>query len=322
MKKNIYLLCLTVLLSSSAYANLYSYLWVSHNHARGSILYTGPAQTDISGAMDSFFTGTMHIAYADCDEKGDKYMIYNGHDLWIFIPSSITVNGKIITLLPDTPSGYSYKGQLSGGEYAFNKYTVKPDGGVLGKCNSVGITWPMNDTYPAISLKAKISGLPAGTYTGAFPVRLGYGDYYTATPEISRFPETLIYEHSTVVQIPYSIKITNTCQLSSTNITIDHGQFSIREGNGNFVKKDISINCDGEAQLTIDFQPLTVPTTLYKNGVGVGLGHGFDAVVQIGDLGLSNASTAKTIRLHKGTTTMPLTSTIHENDNPSVGTLY
>ncbi|ECN7770473.1 hypothetical protein KN839_004491 [Salmonella enterica] len=253
-----------------------------------------------------------------------KYVRYSGVEYWIFIPSSINMNGANVLLTPETPAGYTAAGKLSGGDYVFNKYVSRTDGVVLGACGTIGNTWPMNYTYPTITIKANVSGLSAGTYTGTFPVKMAYAEYFAekSASDISRFPSVLAYNHATVSQIPYNINITNTCQVSPSNMTIDHGQFGIGQGNGNEVRKDFSITCENSAQITIDFQPLTAPTKSYTNGVGVGLGNGFDTVVQIGNLGLSNASMSKTIQVPKGVTTMPLISTIHENNNSSVGTLY
>ncbi|EPH4539569.1 PapG chaperone-binding domain-containing protein [Escherichia coli] len=279
--------------------------------------------TNITGSLGALYTGTMKIAYVDCSTTANKYVNYHGMEYWVFIPSSVNMNGINVILTPDTPAGYTSAGRLSSGEYVFNKYILKTEN-IFGACGTIGNTWPMNYTYPSITIKANVTGLPAGTYTGRIPVKLAYAEYFTenSASDISRFSSSLAYNHTTESQIPYNINITNACQVSPSNMTIDHGQFGIGQGNGNVVRKDFSITCENTAQITIDFQPLTAPTKSYTNGVGVGLGHGFDAVVQIGNLGLSNASTSKTIQIQKGVTTIPLISTIHENNNSSVGTLY
>ncbi|CAD5644363.1 protein PapG [Escherichia coli] len=325
IKRYCILLYSVMLFSFNSYGvNTYSYLWVTDKNASGDLSYTGPALTNITGSLGALYTGTMRIAYVDCSTTANKYVGYSGLEYWIFIPSSISMNGVNVLLTPETPTGYTSAGKLSSGEYVFNKYISKTAGGVLGACGTIGNTWPMNYTYPTITIKANVSGLSAGTYTGTFPVKMAYGEYFTenSASDISRFSSSLAYNYATVLQIPYNINITNTCQVSPSNMTIDHGQFGIGQGNGNVVRKDFSIACENTAQITIDFQPLTAPTKSYTNGVGVGLGNGFDTVVQIGSLGLSNASTSKTIQIPKGVTTIPLISTIHENNNSSVGTLY
>ncbi|EPO2325292.1 PapG chaperone-binding domain-containing protein [Escherichia coli] len=324
MKKYSILLCSAMLFSSGSYAvNTYSYLWITDKNASGELSYTGPSLTNITGTLGALYTGTMKIAYVDCSTTANKYVSYNGVEYWIFIPSSVKMNGINVMLTPDAPAGYTSVGKLSSGEYVFNKYILKSASG-LGACGTIGQTWPTNYTYPPITIKANVTGLPAGTYTGRIPVKMAYAEYFTenSASEISRFPNSLAYNYATELQIPYNINITNTCQVSPSEMTIDHGKFGIGKGNGNVVKRDFSITCENTAQITIDFQPLTAPTKSYTNGVGVGLGHGFDAVVQIGNLGLSNASTSKTIQIQKGVTTIPLISTIHENNNSSVGTLY
>lgn len=324
IKKYCILLYSVMLFSFSSYGvNTYSSLWVTNNNASGDLSYTGPALTNITGSLGALYTGTMRIAYVDCSTTANKYVSYNGVEYWMFVPSSISMNGVNVILTPETPTGYTSAGKLPSGEYVFNKYILKSASG-LGACGQIGNTWPTNYTYPTVAIKANVSGLSAGTYTGTFPVKMAYGEYYTehSASDISRFSSSLAYNYATEVQIPYNINITNTCQVSPSNMTIDHGQFGIGQGNGNMVRKDFSITCENTAQITIDFQPLTAPTKSYTNGVGVGLGNGFDTVVQIGNLGLSNASTSKTIQIPKGVTTIPLISTIHENNNSSVGTLY
>ncbi len=324
MKIHCVLLYSFMLLSQNSYcANDYSYLWVTDINASGGFSYSGPSLTNITGTLSALYTGTMKIAYVDCSTTERKEVRYQGVEYWVFIPSSVSMNGVNVILTPDTPTGYTLAGKLSSGEYIFNKYILKSASGD-GKCSPIGMTWPMNYTYPAISISANVSKLPAGTYTGTFPVRMAYAEYFTgnSASDISRFPNSLAYNNAIEVLVPYDINITNTCQISPSDMIIDHGQFGIGQGNGNVVKKDLSITCENTAQITIDFQPLTIPTRAYTEGVGVGLGNGFDAVVQIGNLGLSNASTSKTIQIQKGITTIPLISTIHENKNSSVGTLY
>lgn len=324
MKKCCIFLCSIIMVFSfgSYGANMYSYLWVTYKNASGNLSYSGPSLSNITGTLGSLYTGTMSVAYVDCSTTTNKYINYNGRDYWFFIPSFITMNGINVSLTPVPPSGYTFVGKLPGGEYIFNQYTQEKRG-EIGSCSKIGYTYPINYTYPAISIKANVSGLSAGTYKGTFPVKIAYAEYFAMqASDISRFPSSLAYNHATELQVPYSITITNNCQVSPSDITIDHGQFGIGQGDGNVVRENFSITCENTAQITIDFQPITAPTKPYTNGVGVGLGHGFDAVVQIGNLGLSNGSTSKTIQIQKGITTIPLISTIHENNNSSVGTLY
>lgn len=323
MTKHCIFLLLVMIFSPGAYsANTYAYLWKTNNNASGGFSYTGPSLATISGAMSSLYTGTMSISYATCSTTEHEYVFYQGVDRWIFIPSSIIINGINVPLSVNAPHGYYLAGQLPSGEYVYKSYVVT-NVSMEGKCSDVGHMYPINYTYPEISLTADVSGLVSGAYAGTIPIKMAFAEYFTINSgsEISRFSDDLAYNNTSVVQLPFNINITNTCQLSPLNITIDHGKFNIGQGNGNTVKKDLAVTCDGPTSLTIDFKPLTAPTKSYSDGVGVGLGHGVDAVVQIGDFGLSNASTAKTIQVEKGVTTMTLTSTIHENDNSSVGNL-
>lgn len=323
MKRYGVILSSVMLFSSGSYGvNTYSYLWVTSNNAGGQLSYTGPSLTDITGTLNALYTGTMRVAYVDCSTTANEYINYNGTEHWVFIPSFITMGGKRINLTPEVPSGYTDSGKLPSGDFIFKEYKITPSY-ALGGCSAIGNTYAINYTYPEISIRADVSGLAAGAYSGTIPVRMAYADYFVKQPsDVSRFADTLAYNNSSMVQIPYNINITNVCQVSPSNITIDHGRFGIGQGNGNFVKKDIQVTCEGNAQLTINFQPLTSPTQSYTEGVGVGLGHGFDAVVQIGNLGLSNISPVKNMQIQKGMTIIPLTSTIHEGNNSSVGTLY
>ncbi|EAA4608364.1 hypothetical protein DPJ21_24520, partial [Salmonella enterica subsp. enterica] len=66
-KKYCILLCSVMLFSFNSYgANTYAYLWVTDKNASGDLSYTGSALTNIIGALDSLYTGTMRIAYVDC----------------------------------------------------------------------------------------------------------------------------------------------------------------------------------------------------------------------------------------------------------------
>ncbi|WP_072133680.1 PapG chaperone-binding domain-containing protein [Escherichia coli] len=101
-----------------------------------------------------------------------------------------------------------------------------------------------------------------------------------------------------------------------------NGELSTNTAEGHSVSRNVTITCDEPASLKVSVSSRSTPRTLYSNGVGVGLGNGWDSVLQIGDSGLSDYSlTDKTVSVLGGSTSMPITSTLKKNTAASVGNI-
>ncbi|MWP28156.1 hypothetical protein GQN34_29855, partial [Escherichia coli] len=85
---------------------------------------------------------------------------------------------------------------------------------------------------------------------------------------------------------------------------------------------NITITCDEAASLKLAISLRSMPRTLYSDGVGVGLGNGWDSVLKIGNSGLSDYYlTDKTFFVSGGNTLIPITSTLKKNGTVSAGNI-
>ncbi len=308
-------------LPSAISANIYSYLWVTNNSASGNVSYSGPAIGQISGKVNSLYTGTMIVNYNDCSTTSQTKVYYKADDRWVYFPKTVNIGGVSVAVDVDTlPSGFS---RLTYG----NDYTLlKLTGSVrshfeLGACSAIGKTYPINYTYPSFSVTLDVSALPSGNFSGSIPMRLAYAEYWgVRSTDITKFSDDLAFQYTMVKEIPYSINITNKCSVSPTEISLNHGRLSANTAEGHSVSRNVSITCDAPASLKVSVLSRSTPRTLYSDGVGVGLGNGWDSVLQIGDSGLSDYSlTDKTISVSGGSISMPVISTLKKNGAVSAG---
>lgn len=304
-------------------ANTYSYLWITTNNASGSINYTGPSTGLITSHINSLYTGTMKLSYISCSTTAQKNVYYRADDRWLFVPKFVSVKGKNITISINTlPSGYSISAEDN------NEYIIKQEGQIInstvyGGCGKVGNTYAINYTYPSFLLDMDVSDLSAGIYTGVIPVRIAYAEYYGVYPtDITKFSNDLASQHTTNTNVPYSIIITNKCTVSPTEISLNHGELSVDVAEGHSVSQNVSIDCDEAASLKVSVSSRKEPRTLYSDGVGVGLGNGWDSVLQIGNSGLSDYSlTDKAVSVSEGGNSMQITSMLRKNGTVSAGNI-
>ncbi|MWN36017.1 PapG chaperone-binding domain-containing protein [Escherichia coli] len=305
-------------------ANTYSYLWVTTNSASGSINYSGAAIGLVTGKVNSLYTGTMSIKYVDCSTADSKIVNYRAEDRWFFIPKTVDIGGVNKSVHIDVlPSGYS----LVNSDYN-GFYMIKQTGSVYpetlrGSCGSIGNTYPINYTFPSFSLKVDISGLSSGSFTGVMPIRMAYAEYFGITfSDITKYSDDLAFQYSSDTEIPYSINITNKCSVLPTEVLLNHGELSVGATEDHSVSRNITITCDEAASLKLAISLRSMPRTLYSDGVGVGLGNGWDSVLKIGNSGLSDYYlTDKTFFVSGGNTLIPITSTLKKNGTVSAGNI-
>ncbi|EBG2396367.1 hypothetical protein ZQ34_003982 [Salmonella enterica subsp. salamae] len=276
-------------------ANTYAYLWGTTTSFSGLLDYNGPAISTITGKLNALNTGTMSVVYVDCATNSNVYVNYAASDKWVFIPQQISVAGKSVLLTPSPPAGFVNVGAINGYHIMVSQGDIYYSR-VLGGCGTVGQTYPVNYTYPEISLTASVSGVPAGRYEGTIPVRIALSDHFGVTSaDITKFSDSLAFSYSQVSNIPYSINITNACSFSPGNIEITHGELRANEGEGNTAKAKLVVNCTSDASLTLSLIAVTSPANQYADGIGVGLGDGWDASLTIDSTGISDLSQIKDV---------------------------
>lgn len=311
-------------LSSANSANTYSYLWITANNASGDISYTGSAIGLITGKVNSLYTGTMSVKYVDCSTTAKKIVNYRAEDQWFFIPKTVSIGGMSSPVYIDTsPSEYSLVNSDYNGFYMIKKTGSVYSNTLMGGCSAIGNTYPINYTYPSFSLKVDVSGLSSGNFTGMMPIRMAYAEYFGVTSsDITKYSDDLAFQYTSDTRIPYSINIINKCSVSPPEISLNHGELSVEEAENHSVSRNVTITCDEPASLRVAISSRSTPRTLYSDGVGVGLGNGWDSVLQIGNCGLSDYSlTNKTVSVSGGSTSMLITSTLRKNGAVSAGNI-
>ncbi|HAX5209939.1 TPA: hypothetical protein JZG45_004857 [Escherichia coli] len=323
IRKIVFPLVLVSYLSSANSANTYSYLWITTNNGSGNIDYTGSAIGLIPGEVKSLYTGTMIVKYNDCSTTATKTVNYRSDEQWLFIPKTVSIGGITSSVYINTPpSEYNLVNSDYYGFYIFKK-TKNNSYSAMGKCSAIGDTYPINYTYPSFSLNIDISGLSSGNFTGVLPIRMAYAEYFGVDySDITKYSDDLAFQYTSDTEIPYSINITNKCSVSQTEISLNHGELSVEKAENNSVSSNITVTCDEPASLRVAISSRSTPRTLYSDGVGVGLGNGWDSVLQIGNSGLSDYSlTNKTVSVSGGNTSMLITSTLRKNGAVSVGNI-
>lgn len=265
---------ISLILSHHGYCvNTYAGLWTTNASYTGLLTYDDPAISSIHGKLNSLNSGVMTIKYIDCITQENVFVNYEANDEWVFIPEKISVAGRSVNLSPSAPAGFVYYGTHNGYHIIARRGNTR-SASTLGACPQIGNSYPVNYTYPEINFFATIPKLQAGKYQGTIPVRFAYAEHHGVySDNITKFSDSLALQYSTISNIPYSINITNSCFISSRNISLDHGSLSTNTANGNTSLEKVSINCDSATSLKVSLKAVTIPIDKYSDGVGVGLGY-------------------------------------------------
>ncbi|HCU0389956.1 TPA: hypothetical protein OUJ00_004556 [Escherichia coli] len=314
MKRFIFFMAWGCFAGYSYSANTYSYLWVTTNNSSGDISYSGKAVGYVSGTVNQLYTGIMKVAYVDCSTTEELTVDYRAEDRWIFVPNTIKIRGVSIPITVDVlPSEYKLINSDFGGFLLLKQNGSTYGHTQRGRCGSG--SYPINYTYPSFSLKMNVSSLTSGSYTGTILIKMAYAEYFGIySSDITKFSDNLAFQYTSNSEIPYSINIINKCNVSTSEIELNHGELNAGVADGHSVSSNISITCDDPASLKLMVVSRTKPEKLYHDGVGVGLNNGWDSVLQIGNSGISDYSlTGKTISVPTGYYLMPITSTLKRN---------
>jgi len=301
----------------------YFHLWQSTGTTTGALDYTGNAFGIINTTLTNVATGTMSVAYSICSNPGqDGATNYSASDTWIFIPTSINVGGVSIPMTVSVPPGYVNSGVINGFNVIVRRGTVGA-GYSWRSCWAPGHSYPLNIRYPDITLTLNVSGLSIGTFNGTIPVRYSFAEYFSVNgSEIKKFSDNDAFTYTTLNNIPYRIEIINKCSLiSSSDITIGHGQQSIALANNSVQSAMVTVNCDQPASVSLSLTAMTPPTNRYTDGVGVGLGHGWDSSLTVSNSGISDTSSSRIVNVPSGNSNLIVTSTLKATNAADAGML-
>ncbi|ECD4706634.1 hypothetical protein E1C95_08525 [Salmonella enterica subsp. enterica serovar Bonariensis] len=188
-------------------------------------------------------------------------------------------------------------------------------------CGSIGDSWPINYTFPNITITINTSNLKSGEYTGFIPLYMGYAEYHTASSvSIKGITSKMAKNYLNSYNVPYSITITNSCSYNPKSIDFNYGEIDVTVANNYRINKEMKFKCSENATIDLTLKPLIHSSSTYSDGVGVKLGSGWDAVLSISDIGLSDITPAKTVNLVGNVDNIfTFSSILRRNENATVG---
>ncbi len=275
--------------------NTFSFFWSSNTeHNVGHLTYDGGALSSIVANVSDIIPGVLAVTKNQCRNLwGDLWTHRTAYDYWMFVPKSVTTssNKNIRIHIHQLPKDFVIIEEDSN-QYILYKKIPEASNAQFRACFEIGYTYnftsPWNSSF---ILHLDTKSLNIGKYTGSIPIKIAFAEYFKATSgsswannnPIERWSLADAKQNLGVVQLPFDINIRNICTISPNEINLDHGAHAITMADGHTTSKDIYIRCtnDGNINLKLSLQTLNSPTTSYVEGVGVGLGNGWDSILKI-----------------------------------------
>lgn len=286
---------------------LYAYVWtIPHNVNIGGINYNGNSISSIPVKLNTIAPLQLSLENKYCRTFNHAPYGIVGYDHYLFFPKkAMSNNGVEIPIsIGQKPSGVT---DFDNGSYyaLYKKVADQRISSEPGKCWDYGTTY----NYPAVSFDTSllfdVRHLDVGHYTGSIPMRVGYASYHAdryLPNAMERWTMATIDKVTTNIgSLSFDIMINNKCEVSPSEIELSHGGHSITSANGHTAKSTIKIECQlpSDVKLKLTLKSLTSPTTEYYDGVGVGLGNGWDSVLTVENTNISASSPSADITISK-----------------------
>lgn len=308
---------------------IYGFFWTKGDadFVMGSLNYNGNAISSIPVELSGISPGNLYLKAKYC--RTTNYVPYNivGYDYYIFLPKEVmTSSGKSIPISINTlPSDTT---AIDRGTY-YALYKKEPDkrvGSTSARCYDNGYIMNFNTVQFNTSLRFDVSNLGVGNHSGNIQMRLGFASYhsdYLNHNVLSRWSTNDIDGISTTqALLPFDITINNKCEITPTTIEFAHGAHSITSANGSTISQSININCQlpSDVKSKITLKSLSSPTTQYTDGVGVGLGNGWDSILKVEEVNISDTSPNAEVTI-QGNRSLTIKSTLKNTSNSQPGKL-
>lgn len=284
----------------------YGFFWTTGNDGfkMGELNYNGNAISSIPVALNTITPGDLYIKARYC--RSTNYIPVNieGYDYYLFLPKkAMSTNGVEIPIsIGQTPSDTTAIDRA--GTYAlYKKVGDKRIPSKPHRCYPEGYI----DNHAPVafdsSLLFDVRNLGVGHYTGSVPMRIGFASYhsdYLTHQQLSRWSLDVIDNISTTqASLPFDITINNKCEVFPSKIELSHGGRSITSADGHTTSSSINIKCQlpSDVKFKLTLKSLNPPTTAYPDGVGVGLGNGWDSVLTVENTNISASSPSADITI-------------------------
>lgn len=313
--------------------NTFSFFWTSKtSHKVGSVHYDGGALSSILVNVGDIIPGPLQVTKNSCKSQyAEIWTHIDGYDYWLFVPKSVTTsNGKHITVnIHQLPKGFSII-EENPQQYILYKKIPEKQITTYKKCYNIGATYNFSDPWEtAFTLRLDTQNLGVGQYTGEIPIKVAFAEYFKATSggAANSYPFerwTLADAKSNIgeVTLTFDINIKNKCSISPSEINLVHGGHSITTADGHTTSQLVNIRCTnpGDVKFNLTLTSLNPPTTSYTDGVGVGLGNGWNSVLKVENTNISTSSPTAEITM-PGNSSLNIQSELKKTANSQPGNL-
>lgn len=316
--------------ASVAY-NQEAFTWgATDTHNVGELNYDGNATSQILVNVNEINPGILFVRQSVCTVPDYDLNTYKeGKDHYIFIPKTVTTNtGKNISIdIHQIPTGYSLIATTAQQYVLYNK---GPDELILRKrkCKKVGESQVFDSswTLPFV-LRLNTESIPIGEHSGNISMNIARAEYYarTSAQPLYRWSTNEIQSfvaNDKSVTLPFKIKIQNKCTIAPSEINFAHGGNSIVSADGHMTSQSVWINCvnSGNIPLNITLKAINPPTQSYTDGVGVGLGNGWDSILKIDGSNISTTNPTTKITI-PANSSFNVQSILRKTNNSQAGSL-
>lgn len=311
--------------------NLEAFTWgATTTHDVGELNYDGNATSQILVNVNEIKPGSLSVRESMCHYPNyDLYSAKEAKDHYIFIPKSVTTNsGKNIAIdIHQMPTNYSIVANNTQQYvlYSQGKDEIKD---TRRKCKIVGESQVFNSSWASpFVLRLNTENISIGEHSGNISINIARAEYYARTSSLpfyrwstSQIQSFVKKDHA--VTLPFKIKIQNKCTITPSEINLAHGGNSILSADGHMTSQSVGVNCEnsGNIALNLSLKAITSPTTSYTDGVGVGLGNGWDSVLKIDGSNIS--TTNPTINMSiPANSSFNVQSILRKTNNSQAGSL-
>ncbi|CAG9435855.1 TPA: PapG chaperone-binding domain-containing protein [Providencia alcalifaciens] len=291
MRKFIFFIFMILEFTNRAHANaihnLESFVWAAKDqHDVGSLVYNGNAISKILVNVNDIKPGGLYVTKSHCKYPDYELSSYSDAiDYYILIPKSVKIDGghdiKIDIYHP--PENYNIEDSAQ--EYVLynkgnNNYRY-----INRHCQKLGDYKYFSDSWSSqFVLSLNTENIGVGRYTGVIPIKVARVEYYSPVSHwLYRWNLADIRDSVGEVTLPFDINIQNKCFLTPNEIHLAHNGHSIISADGHTTSQTVTVNCtnSGNISLSLSLKALSNPSTPYTEGVGVGLGNGWDAILKV-----------------------------------------
>ncbi|WP_072009499.1 PapG chaperone-binding domain-containing protein [Raoultella planticola] len=324
------LLKLTNHAHASVSYNLEAFTWgAGDTHPVGELNYDGNATSQILVNVNEITPGSLIVRQRQCAYPNYTISSYKeAKDHYIFIPKSVkTGSGQNIAIdIHQMPTGYSITNEAD--QYVLYNKGVDEYKTTNRKCRIIGESYEFNSSWSSpFVLRLNTENLSVGKHTGEIPIKIARAEYYarTASNPLYRWSTSNIsqfVQNDQSVTLPFNINIQNKCTITPSEINFAHGGNSILSADGHMSSQNVWVNCanSGNIALNVSLKAITSPTDSYTDGVGVGLGNGWDSVLKIDGSNIS--STNPTIKMSiPANSSFNVQSILRKTNNSQPGSL-